>query len=163
MCTRCVLSREERRLCVCSGSHLFSKRSLPFPLTVSGVLFPGCKVCAHQLRRPQSHHCRPVGETTGHGPGTDEEGPGRHGAWGALVLPQACPGPAFGSPCSSNKRAQCLLCDGHMVSPALREGPGQTTFDGSLPLRRVMRRQTLYVIEDRASPAKSTGQPRGAC
>lgn len=61
MCTRCVLSREERRLCACSGSHLFSKRSLPFPLTISGVLFPGCKVCAHQLRRPQSHHCRPVG------------------------------------------------------------------------------------------------------
>lgn len=26
MCTCCVLSQEERRVCVCSGSHLFSKR-----------------------------------------------------------------------------------------------------------------------------------------
>ena len=47
------------------------------------------------------------------------------------------------------------------MSPALREGPGQTTFDGSLPLRRVMRRQTLYVTEGSASPAKAGPAQRG--
>ena len=43
----------------------------------------------------------------------------------------------------------------------MREAPGQTTFDGSLPLRRVMRRQTLYVTEGRASPAKAGPAQRG--
>lgn len=52
---------------MCSGSHLFSKQSLPFALTVSGVLFLGWQVCAHQLRRPQSHHCRPVGTCVSQG------------------------------------------------------------------------------------------------
>lgn len=80
----------------------------------------------------RDHHSQTLGETTGHGPGTEEECQGDcdvQGHW--HCRPEACPGPAVGCPCSSNKGPTCHS-DGHS-EPCTETRTGRQLLMGACP------------------------------